>query len=248
MRKRQGFILLYTIVWICMAMTVGLPKEAYACSCAMPASVQEELQRSEAVFSGKVIGITEKKGLLRSSADPLTVQVSVSSVWKGTIAPEVTIYTALSSASCGYGFQRNTEYLIYAGRDADGQLQTNLCSRTKPLSKAEEDLAALGTGQSPTGQKAAPSGQSLWVPWAGALGAMVIVYVLGRTVTATVYGYYLTRKHLPDLIHAHKTLQHEELPSEIHFGVKDKKRKPVPELISLAAAAVAAVIVYYLLR
>ena len=57
----------------------------------------------------------------------------------------VTIHTAQSSASCGYGFENNREYIIYADTHGD-QLQVSLCSKTNTLTNATEDIIELGTG------------------------------------------------------------------------------------------------------
>jgi hypothetical protein len=77
----------------------------------------------------------------------------------------VTVYTASSSASCGYPFNQGQEYLIYAYR-TDGSAQpfdypangfsTLLCTRTSLVSEAGEDLAALGPG-SPVTASALPN-------------------------------------------------------------------------------------------
>jgi hypothetical protein len=123
-----------------------LPAASYACSCAPPPSVEEALQRQTAVFSGKVISISESNKFWGSSADPVSVVFEVMGAWKGVTKSEVTVNTAMSSASCGYEFKMNTEYLVYAYGEEDG-LETGLCERTKPISAAADDLAVLGKGE-----------------------------------------------------------------------------------------------------
>jgi len=54
---------------------------------------------------------------------------------------EVEIVTGLGGGDCGYAFQSGVDYFVYARKDGRGRLTTNICSRTRPLDQAEEDLA-----------------------------------------------------------------------------------------------------------
>ncbi|MDZ7611875.1 MAG: hypothetical protein U5L10_03870 [Candidatus Moranbacteria bacterium] len=120
-----------------------------ACSCVQPASPQESLEQSTAVFAGKVIDVDVPSGLVVSSADPVKVTFEVSKIWKGPDYKTLVLTTARDEASCGYSFKENEEYIVYAYGEED-TLSTDICSRTKPLANAEEDLQDLGTGNSPT--------------------------------------------------------------------------------------------------
>ena len=123
-------------------------KPAHACSCIPPRPPLEALERADAVFSGDVISISEPKGLfgswLASSTDPVTVEFRVHSVWKGEIHETLFIQTAWSSASCGFEFVQDERYIVYA---REGWV--SLCSRTRSIDKASEDLKALGEGPAP---------------------------------------------------------------------------------------------------
>lgn len=129
------------------------PKTSYACSCVEPGTVKEELTRSSAVFSGKVIDIVDKKknSLVQSSADLIAVLIEVEESWKGIRQNQVVVYTERSSASCGFEFTINNRYLVYANVN-DGKLKASLCSRTTLLSLANEDIDELGEGEKPTEQ------------------------------------------------------------------------------------------------
>jgi hypothetical protein len=128
------------------------PSVTYACSCAPPPSVEEELERKTAVFSGKVIDISgPNKRIFKSSADPVTVLLEVDTIWKGINESQVIVHTAESSASCGFKFELGKEYLVYAYGDK-GDLQTGLCERTTLLTSAAEDLSILGKGKTPSEQ------------------------------------------------------------------------------------------------
>lgn len=128
---------------------------AFACSCTYPASPAFELASADAVFSGTVTSIAAPT-VVQSGADPEKVHFNVSKVWKGNISETVDVVTAISSASCGYAFETGNNYIVYAYKDsftehAYGELTTQLCTRTKLLSEAQEDLSELGPGQNPEG-------------------------------------------------------------------------------------------------
>jgi len=129
------------------------PNISYACSCAEPYPVKEELERSSAVFSGKVVEIVDenKNKLIQSSADPIAVRFEVNETWKGQSQTQLLVYTERSSASCGYEFDLNKEYLVYAS-EVNGELKVSFCSRTKLLSTAITDIQELGKGEKPIKQ------------------------------------------------------------------------------------------------
>ena len=115
---------------------------AYACSC-LPRTPQQYFESAQAAFAGRVIDIIQP-----NPASEFRVIFEVSRVWKGERRPRIVVITSNSSASCGYSFQKREQYLVYASRQ-DSQLGTGLCSGTKPLSMAQQDLAVLGEGQTP---------------------------------------------------------------------------------------------------
>lgn len=126
---------------------------SYACSCVELDSVKEALEDSSAVFSGKVVESVDanKNKSIQSSADPIKVLFEVEESWKGLNQTHITVYTARSSVSCGYEFDLNKEYLVYAN-ETNGEFNVSLCSRTILLSLAEKDIQELGEGVKPTKQ------------------------------------------------------------------------------------------------
>ncbi|MDN4493781.1 hypothetical protein [Ureibacillus aquaedulcis] len=122
-----------------------------ACSCIEPGGAVEEMDNSDFVFTGKVTAIHDpnKNAFIKSSADLLEIKFEVSDTWKGVEASEVLIYTERDSASCGFKFTLDGEYLVY-GNEHDGKKSVNLCSNTALLVEVADDLAALGKGQKPS--------------------------------------------------------------------------------------------------
>jgi hypothetical protein len=54
---------------------------------------------------------------------------------------EIEILTGFSGGDCGYPFQTGADYVVYAYKDSEGHLETGICSRTRPLAQAADDVA-----------------------------------------------------------------------------------------------------------
>lgn len=124
--------------------------EVSACSCAESPSVEEELERSNAVFSGKVISVREKRSL-NGNVSKL-VLFEVTNTWKGVEQSQIMITTGLGDGDCGIDFKEGEEYLVYAHESTmygAKSLVSGICDRTNKLSAAKNDLAILGEGKPP---------------------------------------------------------------------------------------------------
>ena len=110
---------------------------------------KESLEKSTTVFAGKVVDIDVPSGIVISSADPMKVTFDVSKVWKGPNYKTLVVTTARDGTSCGYSFKQGEEYIVYTYGEGD-KLSTGICSRTKLLANAQEDLVGLGEGNLPT--------------------------------------------------------------------------------------------------
>ena len=116
--------------------------KAHACSC-MQQSVAEGVQGADAVFEAQV------RSVALDGPSPMALRramLEVRRVWKGEVQPSIEIGTASNSAACGFSFSEGDSYLVYA-RQTDRGLRTGLCSRTKLITNASEDLAELGEGR-----------------------------------------------------------------------------------------------------
>lgn len=60
--------------------------------------------------------------------------------FRGVEATEVQVTTGMGGGDCGYNFQIGERYIVYAGRDANNTIITSICTRTRPLIEAGEDL------------------------------------------------------------------------------------------------------------
>ncbi len=128
------------------ALAYGSP--ALACKCA-PHSVAQALSQAEAVFEGRVVSIEDVEAGGEPSQQKKRVTLSIVRVWKDLEDVEtVTVTTNAESAACGFHFELDKSYLVYANR-TDQVLNVHSCTRTRPMSEASEDLSLLGGGVTP---------------------------------------------------------------------------------------------------
>jgi hypothetical protein len=115
-----------------------LAAPAKACSCIQSGPPCQEYGKSSAVFSGQVLEIVPFK------VDGYTqklVRFSVSESFRGMSGSSTEIATGNGGGDCGYPFKVGESYLVYAYRaPRDNKLYAGICSRTRPLSEASEDL------------------------------------------------------------------------------------------------------------
>ena len=124
-----------------------------ACRCRPPPPPKQSLAQSGAVFLGKVTDIQ-----YNDAGRYKIATLEVTGFWKGEVGKTVKVRTSISSAACGYNFQKDNVYLVYClkptGKQADAKqqvFQTNICTRTRPISQAKEDIKAFGEGKKPGG-------------------------------------------------------------------------------------------------
>jgi len=129
---------------VVMLLAFGLPMfatEAVACQCGGEGKPCEEYWKASVVFAGVVTGsarVTLDQGDYTTYKK--VVDLKVDQAYKGIGGAEVQVITGLGDADCGYGFRLGERYLVYAFRSKDNKLQTSICTRTRPISEADEDL------------------------------------------------------------------------------------------------------------
>lgn len=132
---REQAVMILTLMIVVAAVLLGPLNEAAACTCLPPGPVEEAFERAEAVFVGTIVKAQRQERFLKMA-------VEVKGSWKGVDGGEVELWTAQDTAACGYPFERDAAYIIYASNN-DGQLWVSLCSRSRPLVGNEEELRAL---------------------------------------------------------------------------------------------------------
>ena len=115
----------------------------YPCSCMEPPPPEDAYEEADVVFSGEVTNM-----VISEEGYYYEVTFQIIDIWKGEYLEEITVLTELFSDTCGYPFQINNEYLVYAYTYSWG-IYTNICTRTNLLEYASEDLEFLNGFDNP---------------------------------------------------------------------------------------------------
>ena len=119
-----------------------LSSDVNACSCAFGGGMPcHDYWKAAAVFTGTVIyssTTTSKRG--EYDVRERLVRFNIDQPFRGVKGKEVEVRTGLGDSDCGYNFRLGGQYLVYAYGDGD-KLATGICSRTRPVSEAADDLA-----------------------------------------------------------------------------------------------------------
>jgi hypothetical protein len=117
---------------------------AQACTCAAPATTAEAFKRSTSVFKGRVIKISVPSldwiGLTRTGAH--RVKFEILKQWKGPSSETTVVVTRLTGEGCGFPFEEQKEYLVYVVAELK-HIQTGICTGTKSIADAEEEMKDL---------------------------------------------------------------------------------------------------------
>ena len=139
----RAVVVLFGIVIVLTSRT------ATACTCGGTGTPCESYGSAAAVFVGTVMDVRvneRPKQVNPRDLDwfPVAFKFSVEQSYLGVAGTEVEVSTGQGGGDCGYEFKRGQRYLVYAFRYKE-KLTTSICTRTKPFSSANEDLAFLGT-------------------------------------------------------------------------------------------------------
>ena len=137
MKNLPRFIL-YGLVSI---LILTFSKPAFACLCrGMQQPPCFAFQEATAVFAGEVVDISEAPFQEGETFHCLLIQFSVEQSYKGIPTRQVTVAT-ITGTDCDFGFKKGEEYFVYAYQDPrHNRLATGVCTRTKRLSYAKEDI------------------------------------------------------------------------------------------------------------
>ena len=141
---------LSSVALLALLIVVSDARDARACSCITGIPLCETLWNTPVVFAGEVIEIADVPG---PSTSPFPasrlVRFRVEQSWREEVPREVQVRTGSGGGDCGYTFIKGVRYLVFARRNGE-QLNTSICSPTKPISDAGEDLEYLKTAFKPS--------------------------------------------------------------------------------------------------
>jgi hypothetical protein len=171
--------------------------------------------KTPVVFEGEVESIERLPNRQGPQYMPeRVVTFRVSAAHRGSVGTKVEVRTGGSSASCGFPFEEGERYLVYAHQGAGG-LATGICSRTRRLVDAADDLAYIRSAFAPaaTGRVYGDVAREVTEPGVrprGASGYSVILAGFGEELRVTtdhdgrfefpsiLPGTYSIRVDLPD--------------------------------------------------
>jgi hypothetical protein len=159
---------LFVIAALAVA-SIAFSRDAAACSCIGTRPACQAFWDPGAVFVGRVLSIEPSASSGGPSPETRRVRFEIAEPFHGVSEPAVDVFTGSGGGDCGYAFTVGESYLVYAYQsERSPRLSTGICSRTRPLSGAAEDLAYLRT-----------------LPQNGALGATItgVVYHRDRIIT-----------------------------------------------------------------
>lgn len=145
-RALRGVLVLALAAPISVALAVGQPGTAHACSCVYPTDgTQAEQQLADfskgdgVVFSGIPVDV-------RQNGYTVYYDFEIREVFRGDVGSETTVSTADNSAACGTSFDLKEEYLVFATTydTKSAPWSVNMCSATT-LSTNELTRAAAVT-------------------------------------------------------------------------------------------------------
>jgi hypothetical protein len=147
--------------------------KTFACDCPL-LTTEQAVEKSKAVFSGKVVGFEYRKGIPNEYIDEqaketgktidyetLFIKVRVNQWWKGEPPTEIYLLTTKTrnadgtstESSCDFILHEGETYLIFASKfntKGENEYRTSDCMRTRKFSAASDDLKILGKGKSPS--------------------------------------------------------------------------------------------------
>jgi hypothetical protein len=145
---------LWRALLIVAVLTHAAENEAFACSCNGTGGPPcQAAWTADVVFAGTVRAVQQiDHETLGAPYHSVLVQFEVERGFVNAVAGPLEIVTGTGGGDCGYRFTTGARYLVYASKTASSRLYAGICSRTRPLDKAGEDIRyltsipATGTG------------------------------------------------------------------------------------------------------
>lgn len=121
-------------------LALGAPP-AHACSC-FEIPFATEFAATEAVFTARALGQVDAAPEYPGMHYEL---LEVEAIWKGTLEPIVQVLVPDDPSLCGFSFDVDGDYLVFATRFAPANpLETHLCTRTRRVQPGDPIFDELG--------------------------------------------------------------------------------------------------------
>lgn len=132
----------------CAALVLA-PTQAQACSCVEAPPPVEYAREVGLVFEGELVSVEDIPPSSQYDLQSKAYTFEVTRSFKGEPGAQVRVMSAASGAACGRSYgDPGDAWLVYARVDDAGQARDNICSRSRPMADAAEDISALEAADS----------------------------------------------------------------------------------------------------
>jgi hypothetical protein len=137
-----------------LTLLLGACAPVLACFC-INLPLSESYKKSDAIFTGKIVGIEKfTKNLKLSKIRTTTIEVTeykfeIAKTFLG-LEKSKTVSIFVDGTNCDFNFKKDETYLVWAYQDKQNDLVTNSCTPTKLLEKAGAELDFLQTAEDKT--------------------------------------------------------------------------------------------------
>jgi hypothetical protein len=106
---------------------------AFSCTCTKQPSLEDEVARSAAIFTGRVVVM---QVVSVENHDMVLVGFKPEHFYVGSGSEKIWVLTGMGRGDCGFRFRLDEKYVVfaYAGRTSKKHsLETDICTRTEML-------------------------------------------------------------------------------------------------------------------
>ena len=122
---------------LALAFVASAPAPAAACRCIAPGPPCDAVWQANALFVGRVISIEPSPAADSQLGN--RVELQVVEAFRGVTT--ATVMVGSGPGDCAFPFVVGESYLVYAHQPGQGTLTTGLCTRTRRMADAGDDLA-----------------------------------------------------------------------------------------------------------
>jgi hypothetical protein len=123
------------VALIALLAWIALPYATRACDCMNAGAPCKAFANTQAIFAGRVLSITPP-------GERTFITFEVMQAYRGVTEKTVVMWAATSD--CDYAFKEGVSYLVYAASNSPTErLHTEICTRTRPLADAKDDIDFL---------------------------------------------------------------------------------------------------------
>ena len=118
--------------------------DAVGCSCASwPEGPEEATREAYKTYSTIFLGTAKSVKMLPGEGEIQETEFTIHKVWKGEVGSTITTRISVMCCICGYAFERDITYLVFAFERDDGNYGVSICSLTRRKERATDYIQAL---------------------------------------------------------------------------------------------------------